>query len=58
MPMIRCPHCELRQYAPVTHSTRAECVRCAHPLAPTRPVPTTPAPVITGRAARWVAGDR
>jgi hypothetical protein len=58
VPMIRCPHCQLRQYAAVTHSTRAECVGCARPLAPTRPAPIAPTPVITGRAARWAVDER
>ena len=33
MPMIRCPHCHLRQYAPATHATLPECVRCGRELA-------------------------
>jgi sarcosine oxidase delta subunit len=32
MPMIRCPYCELRQYAPATHATRPECGGCGRPF--------------------------
>jgi uncharacterized paraquat-inducible protein A len=60
VPMIRCPHCELRQYAPVAHSTRAECVRCARPLPLERADLIAPA-IAARRLMRrsWrVAGDR
>jgi hypothetical protein len=33
MPMIRCPHCQLRQYAPATHATLSSCVGCGRPFA-------------------------
>jgi transposase-like protein len=32
MPMIRCPYCALRQYAPATHATRPECAGCGRPF--------------------------
>jgi DNA-directed RNA polymerase subunit RPC12/RpoP len=33
VPMIRCPHCNLRQYAPATHATLSECAACGRPFA-------------------------
>ncbi|MEA2282663.1 MAG: hypothetical protein QOK21_3270 [Solirubrobacteraceae bacterium] len=32
MPMIRCPYCQLRQYAPATYATRPECAECGRPF--------------------------
>jgi hypothetical protein len=62
MPMIRCSHCELRQYAPMTHSTVAECVGCGRRLALQRADLIAPA-IAVGRSVRHrlrqpVAGDR
>jgi uncharacterized paraquat-inducible protein A len=60
-PMIRCLHCELRQYAPVTHATRAECVRCGRPLALERAdliAPAIAAGRLVRRRARRVGGER
>jgi ribosomal protein S27E len=33
MPMIRCPHCELHQYASTTRAKLPECAECGRPLA-------------------------
>jgi hypothetical protein len=41
MPIVRCPRCGLRQYAPATYTCRAECVRCDAPLQPAK-VATAP----------------
>jgi hypothetical protein len=51
MPMIRCLHCEWRQYSPVTHSTPAECARCGRPLALGRADLIAPA-IAAGRVMR------
>ena len=32
MPIVTCPCCALRQYAPASYTTRAECVACQEPL--------------------------
>jgi sarcosine oxidase delta subunit len=32
MPMVRCPYCALRQYAPTTHTTPTECAGCGRPF--------------------------
>lgn len=54
-PMIRCLHCELRQYAPATHCTRAACVRCGRPLELERADLIAPA-IAAGRMVRRRAG--
>jgi DNA-directed RNA polymerase subunit RPC12/RpoP len=62
MPMIRCPHCKLRQYAPATHATIPECAGCGRPFAVERA--TQIAPVVAaereahGGSRRRVAPDR
>jgi uncharacterized paraquat-inducible protein A len=61
VPMIRCAHCEVRQYASVTHSTRAECVRCGRPLALERAdliAPAIAARRLVRRRSRPLASDR
>jgi hypothetical protein len=36
MPMVRCAHCDVRQYVPVTHASRLECVLCGRPISVSR----------------------
>jgi hypothetical protein len=36
MPMVRCPECDVRQYAATPYVTPAECVSCGRPLLPRR----------------------
>ena len=36
MPIVTCPCCKLRQYAPASYTTRAECVVCQEPLKTSR----------------------
>jgi hypothetical protein len=32
VPIVRCPRCALRQYAPASYTRRSECVECQTPL--------------------------
>jgi hypothetical protein len=51
MPMIRCPRCKLRQYAPAMHTTPAECVGCGRPLT-VESAALIPRAIVAGRAMR------
>ena len=62
MPMIRCPQCELRQYAPATHATPPECVGCGRTLV-VKSTALIASAILAGRQvrrrSRWpVASDR
>jgi DNA-directed RNA polymerase subunit RPC12/RpoP len=62
MPVIRCPYCRLRQYAPATHASLAECASCGRRFEVRRA--TLIAPVmaaerkVRNRLRRTIAGDR
>jgi lipase len=54
VPMVKCPRCGLRQYAPTPYAGRAQCVECEAPLLPSkvvgRPRPVHSVPIARTRS--------
>jgi ribosomal protein S27E len=52
MPMVRCPECDVRQYAATPYVFTCECVGCGRPLFPQRTARSNVAELVPRARAR------